>query len=728
MIAWREMHWPRPLPATPLLGLLTRLASDGSRGPLVWEARAEAGHVRYLLGAADSDLRETSRLLTQFMPGVAVTPLTTPRREADRSGRLRIRQRSLALNLADTEPMLRALLGALAAATGREDVLVVQVVLGGAVPPESVPKSIEDPTLTLWDKLLWGSRPATGELRTRMRDKLGQYRFRAAVRVGVSAQTPARRMLLVQRVLAAFRQLQSGGTHVDLVSDRPDTVDAATIPLRLPLRLTPGEALCFLAWPHGDEDLPGMPALHPRPIAPPAAYREVRERAFAVTTAPGPVRLIGISPEDAFRHTHILGPTGVGKSTLMQHLIAADIEAGCSVVLIDPKGDLATDVLARIPERRWAYVVVIDPTRPNPFGINPLATDPDRRGLVADGLLALVKGLFPAAFGPRTADVLHASLLTLMQAPDATLVQLPTLFADAGFRRRLTARIDDPVGLGSFWEGWEAMSPGQQAAAIGPVMTRLRQFLLRPGLRAVLDQPEPRFALSEVFTKRRIVIVSLNKGLIGGQSATLLDSLVVGQLWQLSLAQAALPSDQRQPVSVYLDEAQTFLHLDADLGEALEQSRSLRVAWHLAHQHRRQMPPELLAGIDANTRNKIVFTLESADAKAVAAGSDLTPEDFTQLPPYAIYASLLASGRQTGWFSGRTLPPTETIADPEAVIRESLARYGADPRDAADGFTRTGGSSPTRQGPTRGARHAAHGEADGDDAEPIGRRPRREPT
>ena len=678
-MAWMEVQWPRPLPQAPVLGLLTRLASDQGRGPLVWEARAEAGRIRYLLGATERDQREVARLLPTMVPDATCTRIESVRREAERCGRLRIRQRSLALNLEATEPMLRALLAALASANAKEDVLVVQVVLGRAAAPESVSKAIEDPTLTLWDKLLWGSRPATGELRSRMTDKLGQYRFRAVVRIGVSARTPARRMLLVQRVLAAFRQLQSGGTHVDLVSDRPTLIDDASVPLRLPLRLTSAEALCFLAWPTGSDELPGMPSLHPRPVAPPATFKAVPERVFAVTTAPGPSCLIGISQEDAFRHTHILGPTGVGKSTLMLHLIDADIAAGLSVVLIDPKGDLATDVLARIPERRWRDVVVIDPTLPHPVGINPLAATEERRGLVADGLLAIVKGLFPSAFGPRTADVLHASLLTLLAAPGSTLVQLPTLLTDASFRRKLTARIDDPAGLGSFWAQWEAMSPGQQAAAIGPVMTRLRQFLLRPGLRAVLDQPEPKFALAEVFTQRRIVIVSLNKGLLGGQSATLLGSLVVGQLWQLALAQAALPPERRQPVSIFLDEAQHFLHLDTDLGEALEQSRSLRVAWHLAHQHRRQMPPELLAGIDANTRNKIVFMLEPADAKAVSSGGVLAPEDFTQLPPYAIYASLLSGGRQTGWFSGRTLPPLPAITNPEAVIRESLLRYGADP-------------------------------------------------
>ena len=679
MISWREIHWPRPLATAPLLGLLTRLASDQQRGPLLWEARAEAGHVWYLLGAADHDLRETARLLSQLVPETSVTPLAVPRAEANRSGRLRIRQRFLSLNLEVSEQMLPALIGALAGASAKDDVLVIQVILGRAVMPEVLPQDVEDPTSPFWAKLLQGARPATSDLRTRMRSKVGQYRFRAVVRIGVSAANPGRQMVAVQRVLAAFRQLQSGGTRVDLDADRPSAVDDAQVPVRLPLRLTPGEALAFLAWPHGTDELPGMPALHPRPISPPTSYMEVQDRAFAVTTAPGPTKLIGISHADAVRHTHILGPTGVGKSTLMQHLIKADIDAGLSVVLIDPKGDLATDILALIPEHRWRDVVVFDPTMPCPVGLNPLASTAERRALVADGLLAVFKGLFPGTIGPRTADILHASLLTLMLAPGATLVQLPTLLTDAPFRRSLTSRINDTVGLGAFWAQWEALSPGQQAEAIGPVLSRLRQFLLRPGLRAVLDQPAPKFQIQEIFSHHRIVIVALNTGLLGAQSSTLLGSLVVSQLWQTALGQAALPPDQRRPVSVYLDEAQTFLHLDADLGEALEQSRSLQVAWHLAHQHRRQMPPDLLAGIDANTRNKVVFTLERTDATVIATGSELVPEDFVKLPPYGIYVSLLSKGMQTEWFSGRTLPPLQAISAPEAVLRESQARYGADP-------------------------------------------------
>ncbi len=676
---WRQVHWSRPLPTDTVTGLLTRFASDVSRGALVWEARSEAGQIRYLLGGTPADLSEASGLLARLVPGVALTIVASPRREAERCGRLQIRQRSLSLAIEGSEQMLPALMVALASASQPEEVLVVQVILGRAQPPELVSSTTEDPTLSVWSKLLTGTRPASAEVRSRIKHKLDQYRFRAIVRIGVSAKYKARRITLVQRILAALRELQTSGTRINLTPDKPDAVDTASIPLRLPLRLTPTETVAFLALPVGEADLPGLPSLHPRLLAPPENYRPVKERAFATTTAPGVDLPIGIGMEDACFHTHAVGPTGTGKSNVLLHLIRADIEAGRSIVLIDPKRDLAMDALAMIPEKRQGDVVVIDPTLAQPVGINPLATTKERRPLVADNILAVFKGMFPSAFGPRTSDVLHASLLTLMQAPDATLVQLPRLLTEPSFRQSLTSKIEDDAGLGVFWAQWEALSPNGQMAAIAPVMSRLRQFLLRPGLRAVLDQPEPRFQLSELFTRPRIVILTLNKGLLGTQSASLLGSLVVGQLWQLTLARARIPQSERTPVSVFVDEAQNFLHLDSDLGEALEQSRSLHVAWHLAHQYRDQMPAKLLSSIDANARNKIVFSLETADAIVTARNSPLTPEDFSGLRQYEIYTSLMNRGHQTGWFSGRTLPPPQAISEPSELIAESQARYGQPP-------------------------------------------------
>ncbi len=68
------------------------------------------------------------------------------------------------------------------------------------------------------------------------------------------------------------------------------------------------------------------------------------------------------------------------------------------------------------------------------------------------------------------------------------------------FRRKVLKHIDDPIGLGGFWEQYETKSPAQQVEEIGPVLNKLRQLILRPGLRAILGQSDPRFDLTDLFS------------------------------------------------------------------------------------------------------------------------------------------------------------------------------------------------------------------------------------
>ena len=72
----------------------------------------------------------------------------------------------------------------------------------------------------------------------------------------------------------------------------------------------------------------------------------------AVSTYPGVERPLALGVPDSLQHLHVLGPTGVGKSTLLLNLIVQDIAAGRGVIVIDPKGDLVEEVLRRVPEER----------------------------------------------------------------------------------------------------------------------------------------------------------------------------------------------------------------------------------------------------------------------------------------------------------------------------------------------------------------------------------------
>jgi type IV secretory pathway TraG/TraD family ATPase VirD4 len=246
---------------------------------------------------------------------------------------------------------------------------------------------------------------------------------------------------------------------------------------------------------------------------------------------------------------------------------------------IDPKNDLVNDILARIPPERDGDVVVIDPSDPCPVGFNPFAfKDYGNPNLIADAILAVFKEVFEENWEIRSQDVFSAALLTLAQTENASLLWLPALLTNEEFRHNVTSKIKDKIGLEPYWEGFEAMKDTQRLMEIAPVMNKMRQYLLRPGIRNVLGQSQPKFNLTDLFTRNKIVLVPLNKGIIGAESARLLGSLIVGMTWTLALSRANLPKEQRQMVGVYIDELQDYLSLPTDLSDALAQARGLGVA------------------------------------------------------------------------------------------------------------------------------------------------------
>ncbi|GAB3832774.1 hypothetical protein GCM10027610_025550 [Dactylosporangium cerinum] len=80
---------------------------------------------------------------------------------------------------------------------------------------------------------------------------------------------------------------------------------------------------------------------------------------------------VGVPVVDARQHMHVLGATGSGKSTQLCHMVLDDVRAGRGVVLIDPKGDLALDVLDRLPAKIADKVILIDPDQPDGATFNP---------------------------------------------------------------------------------------------------------------------------------------------------------------------------------------------------------------------------------------------------------------------------------------------------------------------------------------------------------------------
>lgn len=671
-LTWLEVSFNDAVSGGLTVAFLERLATQPSLGTLVLEANVEQGHPRWLIGTSPSSARQV-RLLVGGLLQVPVTSFTGRRPELEDAAQVRLSHATLSLSVERMEASSRAVLAALSGVRPAE-VVTVQLVLGGRLSPTLSPE-------TGWLEALCPSqrsRPQPSAAVVKGRGQ--QHGFRSQVRIGVSAGSPARCRELVDSVFAGMRVAEQAGAHLSLLREAPSRVNRAAHPWRYPLRLRSGELAGLLGWPIGTLPLPLVGGLHPKRLAPRRDLPQRPTRLLGVlddtTAKPHPV---GLGPSDALRGLYLLGPTGSGKSTVLLNLITADMQAGRSLLLIDPKGDLAVDVLARVPEVRLDDVVVIDPTSASPVGLNPLHVGRGQSAeIVADTLLATFRDLYASSWGVRTADVLSTAFLSLARIPGANLLWVAPLMSQPGFRHHVLAGESDRLGTGAFWAQYEALTPAQQAAWIGPVLNKLRTLLLRPSLRAVVGQSTPKFDLGDLLTKPQIVVVTTNKGLMGPETSRLIGSLILSQLWPLILARTRLPVERRRFTAIYLDEVQEVIGaIPGDLSDALAMSRSQGVAWTMAHQLRVQLSEQMRQAIDGNARSKVVFGLGDQDAAAMSKlMRALDPEDLQALPPFHAYANLMNQGGLTGWFSMTTSRPVPALRDASEVKARSEARYG----------------------------------------------------
>ena len=693
-LVWHQLRFALPLAQDAAVGLVERILADASLGRVVLELRAAGGQAVWAVGSSAGE--RLVSVVRELVPGCRVSRGFS-RRAVNQAVVVSARPVGTPLAAERLVAVVRAVLAALAVTVEGEE-LVVQLQLGRRFSPQVLGR-VEPQG---WLELLGLVSPpsVSGERGRRMRAQVGRHRAAVCLRLGVRAASPLRQRVLLQGLLGALRLLEGPGVRLRARTEHPAKLDAVRRPWRSGLELGAGEIVAMAGWPVGELPLPLLGSGHPRQIAPPPQVGSgSSQRVVGASAVPGEAGLVRLPITDAVYHTHLLGPTGVGKSTVLLSLALADAAEGRGLLLLDPKGDLATDFLARLPEERAADVVVLDPTNPCPVGFNPLAGPPELAVVTAEAVLGVLAELFRDSWGIRTADVLSAALLTLARIPQATLVWLVPLLTNPAFRHRVLALAPpDPLGTDVFWQGYEAKPVRTQAVEVAPVLNKLRQLMLRPGLRAMLGQAQPRFGLADLLERRRIVVVNLNQGLLGAGAARLLGTLLVSQLWQHLLARQAEPPERRQIVSVYIDEVQAFLAgLPGSLADALAQARSLGAAFHLAHQYRGQLSTEMMQAVETNTRSKVYFALSATDAAAAARlAPELEAADFQLLVQYQAYATVMHHGRRSGWFSLATRPAPPAVRDPALLYAASHARYGVPAEQTeAELIALTNGTAPS---------------------------------
>ena len=576
------------------------------------------------------------------------------------------------------------------------ETVVVQWVVAPHPPVSSVKEQ-----LTRTSLLTGRQEPIDGEEVSALKAKEAGPLLLAAGRIGASGPSAAGEIARIRRVEAAWHVARAPGVHLRRRLVPKSWSAKAMAARRAPVSVWPGrlnapELAGFSGWPIGIVGLPGLRLGGCRQIpASPAIPDE--GTVICDSTFPGDERPLAVDLAARLRHVHVVGPTGVGKSNLLASMVIDDMEAGRGVVLLDPKGDLVTTILERVPEHRRDDVIVLDPADTAPVGLNPLRSAHGVSGeVVVENLVGMFKNLYSYSWGPRLDDVMRAALLTLAGVDGATLCEVPLLLTNPAYRRKIVGKLDDPIGLESFWGWYEGLSDAQRQEAIGPVLNKIRAFTGRPTVRAIIGQSDPAVSMRDVLAEGKILLCSLASGMLGEEAAALFGALIVAELWHATTARSGMEESRRRPVMAYLDEWAQFMHLPTPMASVLAEARGLGLGLTLAHQHMDQLTPEARHAVLANARSRVVFQLASGDARLLAKelGTLLTPDDLQGLGGFEVVAQLFAEGTTQAPATGRTRsldPPTN---DPLAIRSESRSRYGV-PRGEVEHAIRDRQSAPT---------------------------------
>lgn len=218
---------------------------------------------------------------------------------------------------------------------------------------------------------------------------------------------------------------------------------------------------------------------------------------------------------------------------------------------------------------------------------------------------------------------------------------------------------------------------------VGPLANKLAAFTLRRKLRAVVGQGHSALDFDAILRERKIVLIALRKALVGEDTAALLGSCILAELWTAIQRRAALPPGERHFVSVVLDEAQDFLRLPIAAGDAAAQSRAMAAGWTASFQNLIQIEPSLRATLLANLRSKLVMQTTADDARTFVRefAPHLDAGDLQGLGPFEAYAAVATGAAVAPPVLIRTRPPLAPLGHGEEVRARSRQRYGRDPKD-----------------------------------------------
>jgi energy-coupling factor transporter ATP-binding protein EcfA2 len=390
----------------------------------------------------------------------------------------------------------------------------------------------------------------------------------------------------------------------------------------------------------------------------------------------------GIKAIDRTKHLYVIGKSGMGKSTLLENMAVQDIINGEGIALIDPHGGTAEKMLHYVPDSRIDDVIYFAPFDLEfPISLNVMEdVGPDKRHLVASGLMSAFKKIWVDAWSARMEYILNNTILALLEYPGATLLSVNKMLADKDFRKDVLSHVTD-LSVKSFWiDEFAKYTERMAQEAVPAIQNKVGQFIANPVIRNIIGNPKSSFDFREAMDTRKIVLINLSKGRLGEQNASLLGALIITKIYLAAMSRADVPESMTKSLpsfNFFVDEFQSFA--SDSFADILSEARKYKLCLHLAHQYVEQMSEQVRAAVLGNVGTMIVFRVGSTDALIFEKefAPVFTAEDIVNLDFAQMYLRMTIDGIGSKPFSAKGLGPIQPPAysNKDQAIESSRKNY-----------------------------------------------------
>jgi hypothetical protein len=327
----------------------------------------------------------------------------------------------------------------------------------------------------------------------------------------------------------------------------------------------------------------------------------------------GETQRVCIPPLPRRAHTHLIGKSGVGKSTTQEHMILSDIEEGHGVAVLDPHGDLVERLLCLIPERYVERTIYLNPGDPEWVPIwNPLERILGQDiGRTAEDIVTAIKSFVTkGSWGDRLENILRHIIFSLFHLPQSTFLDMSDLLRNTSkeskiLRGRILNVLDNEVARQFWLSDYEKYGKDD----FGPPRNKLSKLLVSGSVSLMLSQPESRFNFRQIMDEGMIFLVNLSA--IGPMVREILGSFILSMLHLTALSRSQQPIANRKQFHIHCDEAHRFL-TDA-LEDLLVETRKYACSLSLAHQYISQFGQSKTDAL-SSVGSTIIFNVDSRDA------------------------------------------------------------------------------------------------------------------